>query len=207
MITSSRNAKYALRVKRSVRNGHFTNLNEEAKALEVNRKRVRSIAVDVSPRAVIRQEQWSEAVFHFSTWSNWVTSSVPSAIPQQLVGEKALIFHQMPRSPINLAGILEKYRLGDDRKSLLLFLNEHRDVANFLIDSYEKIRKYFASNPLRLRVSQDPEDPHLKMLVLSINANPSEVDESYEKFVALEDEWLMDTCDLSDRLCVKLDFE
>lgn len=125
-----------------------------------------------------------------------------------LIADKSMAFQQAPRSSINLlAGILDKYRL-KDYKTILPFLKEHQNVANFLIKAHEKIREYFSSNSLQLRVSQDPEDPQLNLLVLSVVAKPDEVDESYEKLTVLEDELLLNASfEVNACLCIKLDFE
>ncbi|KAM3093600.1 hypothetical protein ACKFKF_29175 [Phormidesmis sp. 146-12] len=123
------------------------------------------------------------------------------------IAEKSLALQQVPRSRLNLASILDKYWL-EDRKTVLAFLKEHQDVANFLIEAHKKIGEYFSSNLLKLRVSQDPEDSQLKLLVLSVVAKSGEVEQIYEKFTALEDAvFLNDSFEVSTHLCIKLDFE
>ncbi|MBN8564186.1 MAG: hypothetical protein J0L70_27000 [Leptolyngbya sp. UWPOB_LEPTO1] len=207
MVMSIKNAKYAPHAGYTFRrDARFVTQRSEMKALPMMRKKAKCIEIDITPpvKVLSRQALLSIVMREFS---DWIVSSSTIKAFQYLVVEKSLAFQQVPRSSITLAGILERYRLKDG-KTVLLFLNEHRNVANFLIESYEEIRKYFSNNPLRLRVSQDPEDLHLKMLVLSIVAKPDEVNESYEKFADLEDEWFLNApFEVGERLCIKLDFE
>ncbi len=115
---------------------------------------------------------------------------------------------QLGSPPTNLTGIAEKYQLKNDQE-VLHFLEEHQDIASFLNDTtYGEIRKYFLQNPLRLYVAHDPEDCQLHLLMLSIVSDPEQVDESYEKLMAFEEDWyLAASYEVCDRLCLDLDFE
>lgn len=121
--------------------------------------------------------------------------------------DKRLGVQQKPESPVNLVEIGKNYQLKNEQE-VLNFLEEHQDIASFLNDAtYSEIRKYFL-NPLRLYVAHDPEDCQMQLLVLSIVCSPNEVDEAYDKFMAVEDDWyLAASSDVADRLCMKLDFE
>ena len=88
------------------------------------------------------------------------------------------------------------------------FLEDKPSIISLVLEAHERIRDYFGSSTeLVLEVITDPEATEDYELVIFVRTNLSP-DDAFRMLEQLDEEWWLDaSSDMSEKLCIHVEFE
>jgi hypothetical protein len=89
-----------------------------------------------------------------------------------------------------------------------IFLQNHSNLIDFILEAHPQIKKYFPTEKLRLKLYIDPESSEWEYLIISICASPEFVDEALNKQNEFDENWWINaSLGVAVNLSIDLEFE